>query len=49
MYKETPDAILSANFGPFGENFVTSFIQPAIKPQIMKEVYEVGPKNLHLF
>ena len=26
MYKETPEAILSVNFGLFGKNFVTSFI-----------------------
>ena len=26
MYKETPEAILSVNFGLFGENFVASFI-----------------------
>lgn len=37
MYKEIPEVILSVNFGPFGENFVTSIIYPVIKPLIMEE------------
>ena len=31
MYKETPEAILSVNFGLFGEYRVTSFIYPEIR------------------
>ena len=46
MHKETPEAILSVNFGLFGANFVTRFIQPEGKSQIMEEVFETGPKNL---
>ena len=46
MYKETPEAILSVNFGLFGQNVFTGFIQPEIKRQILEEVCEVGHKNL---
>ena len=33
MKKETPEAILSVDFGLFGEKFVTLFIQTEIKRQ----------------
>ena len=46
MYRETLEAILSVNFSLFGENFITSFVQPEKKWQIMGEVCDVGPKNL---
>ena len=46
MHRETLEAILSVNFSLFGENFITSFVQPEKKWQIMGEVCDVGPKNL---
>ena len=42
----TPEAISSVNFHLFGENFVTSFIEPEIKQQTMAKVCGVGLKNL---
>ena len=42
----TSETILSVNFRLFGENFITSFIQPEIKQQTMAEVCGVGLKNL---
>ena len=36
VFKETPEAILSVNFGLFGEKFGTSFIKHEIKKNKIK-------------
>ena len=37
-YKETPEIVLSLNFGLFREDFITSIVYPEIKWRMIKEV-----------
>ena len=48
MYKETPEVILSVNFGVLQENFVNNnfVIYSKTKPQLLKEECEAGSKKL---